>query len=350
MKAGNCIRIPACLLALGTVKNCTEITTTPSSAAQGFLAQGANCAWYGNAQASLGAATQQADLERQRHQVECLRIETTILGALNAGNLAAAQGLLGQATSIGCAVSADTQQAVQWSLQMQQRQARDFTQQQALAQFAQNWQRLLQGMQPQPSPRPPPSVQPPSVQPPSMQLSATQGPAVPPRPESAPPPQTSKPLGYYEPRGTGSSCAAMLNSLDAQCTRMNKETETRKCQLERGRLGCALDYPGCGSGVLVDVFHENACTLHPSYPPRAPPIAQRYLQEVRGSVDRFFADRQAGAYQRGYACTQEAAQRARQAAAASFVLACEARCAQDGGRRHPLTTNYCNCERAGGRP
>ncbi len=331
-------------------------------AAQGWLAEGARCSWAGRAQAALAGAQrqqQQADLNRQQRELDCLRLETNIMAALNARNLGAAQGLIAQAVAMGCVVSGQTQFAVQDAISRQQQMVRDQQQQQALAQFTQNWQRMLENMQRQSAP--PPAQQPRPSAPPSGQA-AWQAPQLPPQasgpqvPQRPPPGQATAPvpssqkLGYYEPKGTGSSCAAAAGALDAQCTRMNKETERRKCELERGASGCALDGPGCGAGVIHGVLNEASCMLHASYFPSAQPIAQRYLQEVQGCVERFFADRQPGAFQRWYPCTRDAGDRALQAAGNLGVQSCEARCAQDGGRRNPKVTNFCNCERPGGRP
>ncbi len=280
---------------------------------------------------------QQQDLQQRQQELDCLRLETEIMRALNARDLRAAQALLGQAGAMGCAVSASTQSAVREAISRQSQMARDQQTQQALAQFARDWQRLMQAQQQGRMPLAP------QVQPPSPIVQAPNRPS----PQPGPAPR----MGQYEPRGTGRSCAAEAASLVAQCERMNKDSATRKCQRERGGQSCALDFPGCGTQQLYNVMAEGSCLLHPSYAPSALPLAQSYLQEVRGCVERFFADHpQAGAYQRGYACTQAAGQRTQQAADQVGARACEARCADDGGQRNRAINNRCECLRPGGRP
>jgi hypothetical protein len=82
--------------------------------AQAILAEAAGCPWAGR-----GAAAIQ---ERQGQELDCMRIETNILGALTAGDLNAARGLLGQAQQMGCNVNPSTLQAMADSEDLRRRQ------------------------------------------------------------------------------------------------------------------------------------------------------------------------------------------------------------------------------------
>lgn len=82
--------------------------------AQAILAEAAGCPWTGHAAAALQNAQQQ--------DLDCMRIENDILGALVAGDLNAARGLLGQARQMGCNIDPRTLQSMQDAEDMRQRQ------------------------------------------------------------------------------------------------------------------------------------------------------------------------------------------------------------------------------------
>jgi hypothetical protein len=82
--------------------------------AQAILAEAAGCPWSGRA----GAALQNA----QQQDLDCMRIENDILGALVAGDLNAARGLLGQARQMGCNIDPRTLQSMQDAENMRRQQ------------------------------------------------------------------------------------------------------------------------------------------------------------------------------------------------------------------------------------
>ncbi|MBM4182198.1 MAG: PASTA domain-containing protein [Betaproteobacteria bacterium] len=82
--------------------------------AQAILAEAAGCPWTGRAAAALQNAQQQ--------DLDCMRIENDILGALVAGDLNAARGLLGQARQMGCNIDPRTLQSMQDAEDMRRQQ------------------------------------------------------------------------------------------------------------------------------------------------------------------------------------------------------------------------------------
>jgi hypothetical protein len=82
--------------------------------AQAILAEAAGCPWTGRAAAALQNAQQQ--------DLDCMRIENDILGALVAGDLNAARGLLGQARQMGCNIDPRTLQSMQDAEEMRRQQ------------------------------------------------------------------------------------------------------------------------------------------------------------------------------------------------------------------------------------
>jgi len=106
---------PACL-------DCAELENRFAAAfnsrqvqlAQAILAEAAGCAWTGHAAAALQNAQQQ--------DLDCMRIENDVLGALVAGDLNAARGLLGQARQMGCNIDPRTLQSMQDAEDMRRQQ------------------------------------------------------------------------------------------------------------------------------------------------------------------------------------------------------------------------------------
>jgi hypothetical protein len=302
------------------------------NSAQGWLAEGGRCAWAGRAQAALANATrqqQQADLSRQQRELDCLRLETNIMGALNARNLGAAQGLLAQAMAMGCTVSGQTQLAVQEAIRREQRIARDQQQQQALAQFAQNWQRMLEGMQRQPVPPPGLGSPPPS----------TPAPTLSPR-QAAPGPQAGARQGPYVPSNMGQPCADLGQQAEGRCKQMVDQCKQRNCA-GGGYSGCAVDCPGCGN---FDGFIA-WCALHPSYRPMVSAGLSAHLNEIQGCIQRFLADNQPGRRERAAACQRESQGRLDASFKQWIAQTCQARCSQDGRRGTiKVMPHRCECE------
>lgn len=106
---------PACL-------DCAELenrfaaafNSNQTQAAEAVLAEAAGCPWAGRAAAAVQ--------DRQTHDLDCMRLENDVLGALVAGDLNAARGLLGQAQQMGCNLDPRTLQAMQDAENMRQQQ------------------------------------------------------------------------------------------------------------------------------------------------------------------------------------------------------------------------------------
>lgn len=86
--------------------------------AAGWLGPARNCPWSGRAAAALQQA-QGDQKQRQRFELDCLTLETNILAALNAKNLAGAQSLLAQARQMNCPLNPSTEQFVRWAVSQQ---------------------------------------------------------------------------------------------------------------------------------------------------------------------------------------------------------------------------------------
>ena len=82
--------------------------------ATGWLGPARDCPWSGRAAAALQQA-QNDQQQRQRLELDCLTLETNILAALNARNLAGAQAMLAQARQMNCPLDPSTEQFVRWA-------------------------------------------------------------------------------------------------------------------------------------------------------------------------------------------------------------------------------------------